>query len=31
VLLKQDPAGALTAAANRANRILADNKKKYGA
>jgi len=31
VLLKQDPAGALTAAANRANKILADNKKKYGA
>jgi multiple sugar transport system substrate-binding protein len=31
VLLKQDPAAALTTAANRANRILADNKKKYGA
>jgi multiple sugar transport system substrate-binding protein len=31
VLLKQDPAAALTAAANRANKILADNKKKYGA
>ncbi|HEY0534457.1 MAG TPA: hypothetical protein VGD29_22955 [Actinoplanes sp.] len=31
VLLKQDPAAALTAAAGRANKILADNKKKYGA
>ncbi|HEX5199158.1 ABC transporter substrate-binding protein [Paractinoplanes rhizophilus] len=31
VLLKQAPADALTTSANRANKILADNKKKYGA
>ncbi|WP_433305895.1 ABC transporter substrate-binding protein [Actinoplanes sp. CA-030573] len=31
VLLKQDPAAALNAAADKANKILADNKKKYGA
>ncbi|WP_433363359.1 ABC transporter substrate-binding protein [Actinoplanes sp. CA-142083] len=31
VLLKQSPADALTSAADKANKILADNKKKYGA
>jgi multiple sugar transport system substrate-binding protein len=31
VLLKQDPAGALSSAAQRASKILQDNKKKYGA
>lgn len=31
VLLKQDPAAALGSAANRANKILTDNTKKYGA
>ena len=31
VLLKQDPASALNAAADKANKILTDNKKKYGA
>ena len=31
VLLKQDPASALNQAADKANKILADNKKKYGA
>ncbi|GAA0576009.1 extracellular solute-binding protein [Paractinoplanes ferrugineus] len=31
VLLKQDPAAALDSAADKANKILADNKKKYGA
>ena len=31
VLLKQDPAAALNAAADKANKILTDNKKKYGA
>jgi hypothetical protein len=31
VLLKQAPADALSSAADKANKILADNKKKYGA
>ena len=31
VLLKQDPAAALNAAAEKANKIITDNKKKYGA
>jgi multiple sugar transport system substrate-binding protein len=31
VLLKQDPAAALSASASKANKILGDNKKKYGA